>query len=118
MAMKIADLKRTDADKAKEAARYEKGSQIGQEDYPYGTSVRLEHEDLAKLGITSADQLPKSGATMNIAGNAKVASVSTNDRDGEARHSMELQLTHLGVEPSQEDKEAAAAKAMYPSAKS
>lgn len=119
MKVKETHLVRTEADKKAEQARYETmPGDLGGEDYPYGTRVRLDHDTLAKMGINDASQLPKSGAELNVKGKAKVVSTSSEDRDGEARHSMELQLTHMGMEDGAEEAaQAQAAKSMYPSTK-
>lgn len=114
--MKTTHLARTKAEKTAEAERYSKPMDA-EEDYPYGTRVSLDHDTLAKMGITDAGQLPKSGTEMQVGGTAKVIGSRSEDRNGEARHSLDLQLTHFGMEAPPDEVKAKAAAGMYPSAK-
>ena len=51
--MDLVDVRRTDADKQAEAKRWE-GTE-GQDDYPYGLSIHINDEVMAKLGLTEKD---------------------------------------------------------------
>ena len=86
--------------------------------YPYGLSIRLEKEELKKLGITD---LPSVNQPFMLEGKCIVKSVSAGASTiggGESEHaSVELQLTHLGIESMEEEQaehdSAGTAKMMY-----
>ncbi len=86
--------------------------------YPYGLRICLEKEELKKLGIT---EMPSINQPFMIEGKCIVKSVSagvSTISGGEDEHaSVELQLTHLSIEPMQEKQEefkpADTAKRMY-----
>jgi CBS-domain-containing membrane protein len=60
--------------------------------FSYGTSISLNKEEMAKLGIK---ELPELGDEYSIVGVAKVTSASSTAREGGTDTSMELQLTHM-----------------------
>ena len=72
--------------------------------YPYGLSIRLEKEELKKLGIT---ELPSINQPFMLEGKCIVKSVSAGASTisgGENEHaSVELQLTHLAIETMEEE---------------
>lgn len=95
--MALVDLKRTKQDKKQDKANMP--SSIGQEDYPYGTRVRLGDEELDKLGI---DELPQVGDGMHVHGHGHVTSVSEDHHEGgKKRRHVEIQLKHMQVEPGE-----------------
>lgn len=79
--------------KAQHDVRPAKGNQ-----YPWGLSMHLEHDSLAKLGVKGA---PKAGTVMEFRAKAHVSSSSSSSEKGGKgpRHSASLQITHLEVDP-------------------
>lgn len=67
-----------------------------EEKYSYGLQLRLEDEELAKLGIES---LPDVGTKVEVAAKGSVRSVSSNQyEDGDKkRRSVEIQITDLNI---------------------
>lgn len=64
--------------------------------YPWGLSINLDNDTLAKLGITD---LPEAGAEMSIIANAKVESTGEDERaDGKKNRRMTLQITEMAIE--------------------
>lgn len=94
---KMKDMKRTKADKKAEDERYS-GHKIGQDDYPYGLSVSLDHHSLKKLGI---EKMPKVGSKVKLHSHAHVKSTREENRDGKMHRSMELELRHMHIEPGE-----------------
>lgn len=66
--------------------------------YPWGLSINLDEETLAKLGI---DTLPEVGATMAIVARSEVSSASQYQDQGDKspRKSLTLQITDMSVTP-------------------
>lgn len=61
--------------------------------YPYGLSLYLDTESLAKLGIT---ELPKVGAQLKLQALVTVTEVGMHQRqDGQAESRAELQITDM-----------------------
>lgn len=70
------------------------------ERYPYGLRISLQKDELEKLGITS---LPGVGDTLELEATVKVVSVSAGASEGgNARMSMDLQITDMSLEPDTE----------------
>lgn len=62
-------------------------------EYPYGLSLNLDDESLAKLGITT---LPAVGTTMTLTARVEVCSTSQySNRKGENETSLSLQITDM-----------------------
>lgn len=80
--------------------------------YPYGLSISLDDESLAKLGITS---LPEVGKQMTLTARVEVCSTSQYaDRKGEAEKSLSLQITAMELSgASQATSSEAAANLLY-----
>lgn len=71
------------------------------EQYPYGLQIRLEGDQLKKLGIS---QVPKVGSYLNIKAQACVCSVTQSESEGEApRQCVMLQIEQMEVAKGQED---------------
>ena len=89
---KFVDLKYTKA----EAKAEQRGMTMGKPpQYPWGLCIRLEKDELDKLGIK---ELPQVGTEVHFAAIAKVTSVnqsSSEDQDEET--SVALQITMLSV---------------------
>jgi hypothetical protein len=101
MAAKLVDLKYTKAE-AKEANDYSTPKDGGPE-YPWGLEIRLEDDELAKLGVTG---LPDVGGEYHLTVVAMVKSASqTSMANGKTDRCVCLQITMIGVdlEESAED---------------
>ena len=79
-------------------------------EYPYGLRLRLEKEELEKLGIK---ELPKVGEIFTVEAKAHVLSVSAGASQEHEHASMDLQITHMGLGEDGEVKSAHLAKKMY-----
>lgn len=93
--MALTDMKRTKADRKAQKEKYDTVSPGGGDDYPYGLSMHLGHEELTKLGL---DKLPRVGDKLHLRAHAHVTSVSENHRDGgKSERRIELQLRKMEV---------------------
>ncbi len=91
--MKIAHLKRSKKEAAERKKEMSKPISSGDDEYPYGTRIRLEKDEMDKIGIKDA----KPGDHYEIHGHAKVMHAHQSaDEHGENRH-VELHITHLGA---------------------
>lgn len=89
--MKLVDMKRS---KKETKDRNKVSCSPDSDPYGYGMCIRLEDEDLQKLGITT---LPKVGGRMNVEAVCKVISASQSADSYGKRRSVELQITKLGL---------------------
>lgn len=65
--------------------------------YPWGLCIRLEKEQLDKLGMK---QLPRVGTELHVMAMAKVTSVEQSAREGDEEHQcVALQITHMQMAP-------------------
>lgn len=111
MAENLVDMKYTKAEAKAEASEYTKPQ--GPE-YPWGLQIRLEDEELKKLGITS---MPAVGQEMSLDVVVRVTSVSESQyADGRADRCLSLQIVQMGMEDDAEE-EGAKAPAPAPAAK-
>lgn len=96
--MALIDMKLTPAE-AKDADLCCAPSDDGGPKYPYGLSINLDDETLAKLGITT---LPAVGAVMQLTASVEVTSTSQYERQDEKEININLQITamELGGAPS------------------
>lgn len=63
--------------------------------YPWGLELRLEDEQLKKLGITA---LPAVGAALQLTARVEVTSISQNDsQSGGERRCLSLQVTDMAL---------------------
>lgn len=101
MAKGMTDMKRTKAERKENNSPMK----MGEDDYPYGLSVRLDHHSLKKLGMHEG-KLPKVGSKIMLHAHAHVKSTSESSHDGGKpdRH-MELELRHMAVEGKGESEE-------------
>ncbi len=66
-------------------------------EYPYGLSISLDKDGMAKLGITA---LPEVGAKFSVAAKTFVRSTSAYDDDGDGKSmNLELQITEMELSP-------------------
>lgn len=80
----------------------------GESEYPYGLSINLDEEGLAKLGISG---LPAVGKKLMLHANVVVSSASEHkEPDGDARKNCTLQITDMALGDNAPDTAARAAK--------
>ena len=70
--------------------------------YPYGLVINLQKEELDKLGLK---ELPGIGEAFMLEGKCVVKSISAGASEVHEHASVELQLTHLGIESMEEEEE-------------
>ena len=79
------------------------GPEHGEEEkpkYPWGLELRLESEELGKLGITEAN-LPQVGTLMKLGAYARVTQVRVEQMQGEENEvcvSLQIEQMELGAE--------------------
>ena len=100
MAMKPASLARTVKEKQDDAKSWSERTEEDIPDYPWGTIITLEHEELQKVGY-SRGQL-EAGDVVNLVGAAMVVSADAKQVNGGVRYSIRLQITDLGIEKKEE----------------
>lgn len=71
-------------------------------DYPYGTSLTLDTDELKKLGISD---LPEVGDEYTVNAIGKVTRVSSNASGSAESQSMELQITKLELVDADEEQD-------------
>lgn len=92
----------------KEAKEWSEPSPAEAPEYPYGLSIDLSDESLAKLGIT---ELPKVGAQLEIRAKVTVTSTSSYEtQGGEPDKRVCLQITDMELGAAQ----AESAQRLYP----
>lgn len=64
------------------------------DDYAYGLRIRLETEELKKLGFST---LPEVGGSFAISAKAKVVSVRQDESQHNDSKCVELQVTDMGI---------------------
>lgn len=73
--------------------------------YPWGLELRLEDEQLKKLGITD---LPKTGSKLQLVASVEVCGThETDSQRGGERRSVELQVTAMALSADTSDTPAA-----------
>lgn len=97
--MKLVDLKRTEADKKAEAAKWggDATSVAHMEDYPYGLSLRLDDAAMKKLGLDGTSFNAEDRVMVLAA--AMVQSEESNSVGGKVQRTMTLQIQKLCIEP-------------------
>lgn len=99
MTTKLVDMKYTKAEAKAEATKYD--SIAGQPEYPWGLQIRLEDDELTKLGIKS---LPDVGSAMTLTVTVEVQSATeTKMANGSTDRCVCLQITQLGVDAAEAD---------------
>ena len=88
--MKLVDMKRS----AKERKGATKCAPYEGDTYSYGLRVRLDSDDIEKLGIA----LPKVGEVFVLEAQAAVTSVSQSESDNHKHRSIEFVLKKIGLE--------------------
>lgn len=91
----LVDIKRTPADKKENK---EEITKFGEEDYAWGTQIRLDEIEAEKLGIMGLNV----GDEVDLLGIGKVISKSMRESEqGGSDGSIEIQMTQLGIAKSQ-----------------
>jgi len=92
----LTDLKRTAADKKAERKRWEEPV-MASDDYPYGLSIHLDHETLAKLGVDldAEDEV-------TITGQCVVTESSVNTNNGVTTKRAVLQIRKMKIAGARE----------------
>lgn len=93
--IKLADMKRTAAEKNAEKERWDSAPDYGEEDY--GICIRLDGPAMKKLGIKD---MPKPGDEFTIEAIGRVTeSEESLDESGPGRRHIEIVLQKMGCEP-------------------
>ena len=93
--MKLVDMAYTKAELKEEAQEMKVGPAGQPSPYPWGLCIRLEEEELTKLGMK---QLPGVGDEFHFVAVAKVTSVNQSAREGEESETcVALQITMMRV---------------------
>lgn len=96
MADKLVDMEYTKAEAKADAERYSGKSLDNEPKYPWGLQIRLEDEELSKLGITA---LPEVGAEFHLTVVAQVQSATESKMaSGRTDRCVCLQITMLGID--------------------
>lgn len=104
--MKLVSMKRSEA--AKGDAMECSPCHDDMPDYPYGTRLNLDEEQLAQLGITA---MPTAGALVLIQAKGMVTGMREEQIDGKLRRGLEIQITELGLDTGNGE---SVAQRMYP----
>ncbi len=73
-------------------------------DYPWGTRITLEHEQIEALGLKA---MPAVGKAVSLQAVAMVIGINSEQRDGETCQRIELQITDLALSSAGTSKYAA-----------
>lgn len=79
-------------------------------EYPWGLCLRLEKDQLAKLGVKN---LPAIGEAVQIEAKAVIKSMSASAGQSGEYASVELQITDLAIEIDADEKSAKTAKSLF-----
>ncbi len=103
--MKLVSMKRTETDKSDTAEC--SPCEDHMPDYPWGTKLNLDEEQLEKLGIKA---MPAAGAPVWIEARGMVVGMREEQIDGKLRRGLEIQITDLAVDAGPGE---SAAKTLY-----
>ncbi len=81
---------------------------VDKPEYPWGTSINLEHDSIEQLGI---DKLPAFGEKLQMTAIVKVTNVGSNESETGKRKHMTLQITDMAIEPEKNEEDVA--KTLY-----
>lgn len=96
MADKLIDMQYTKAEAKAEAEEYSKPSPDNEPKYPWGLQIRLEDEELKKLGIK---ELPEVGAEFTLTVVAEVQSATESKMaSGRTDRCVCLQITAMSID--------------------
>ena len=88
-------MARTPEEKEAEAKLYDGTDKASMPDYPWGLTIRLDHNDVKKLGLEGIDETKP----LKVHGVAMVTEYSSSMVNGAKRLSLSLQMQKLCVEP-------------------
>lgn len=112
MAMKDMALTKAEAKDMASCEPAEGGEDLPK--YPYGLTLYLDDDVLAKLGMSGP--LPAPGTELMLSAKVKVTGTSSRETlDGEPEQCLDIQITAMDLMASMTDGQAQAAKAIYPS---
>jgi hypothetical protein len=97
--MKLADMKRTKAEKTAREKSWKDGPVMGDDaDYHHGLRVSLDHESMNKVGMS---ETPKPGTEYRIEAHGRVVSASDSSREGQKSpdRRVEILIHRMGAEP-------------------
>lgn len=104
--MDLVDIKRTEADRKAEQAKWD-SVPSEQDDYPYGLSLHLDSETLAKMGLTDADF--DAGQPVMVTIEGFISEDSIRSVNGEPRRSMTIQTRKIAIDQEKESTDISAA---------
>lgn len=100
MFSKMIDMRRTPEEKTKDVGYPMAVPANDTPDYPYGLSISLGDDELAKLDLDGNCQV---GDMIDLRALAKVTNVSARDEGGKTVCRIELQITNLAIESEDEE---------------
>ncbi|HZF28702.1 MAG TPA: hypothetical protein VE907_06275 [Gammaproteobacteria bacterium] len=104
--MKLTSMKVKKRDKEKTLGMMSPSAVGDGDQYPYGLRIRLENEQLDKLGFKD---MPKVGDYLTIEAECCVISTSQNtNQGGDERRNLELQIEKIGCEEDDDGDDVAA----------
>lgn len=107
--MKLISMKNTPKEIAEEKSQMASPANYDMPEYPYGLSICLSEESIAKLGLSG---LPQAGDEMIVVAMVKVSRVASTETDGGINRGLDLQITDLSLDPAKKDPNKVAKK-MY-----
>lgn len=97
---KLVSMERTKAERKAAEDRY-KEMPISGSDFPYGLTINLGKDELAKLGVT---KMPGVDDEIELTAMCKVTRVSSSaSTQGDDSKSVELQITSMCIEPEADE---------------
>jgi len=94
--MQLVNMARTEEDKRKEQAEWDKPSTENMEDYPYGLCIHLDNAAVEKLGLAEKDF--DAGQPVSVQAIGMITSDSVTTVNGNKRRSFTIQLQQIAVE--------------------
>lgn len=105
----LIDVKRTKAEKKATEERWKADSAEEMDDYPYGLSIHIDDETMAKLGLADSDF--DTGEPVMVMAEGVITNDQINSVNGKTRRSMSIQLRKIAV--SQTDQAEDMATTLY-----
>ena len=99
--MELADMAYTKAETKEQKTEAKLGYPGERSRYPWGLQIRLEDEELKKLGV---GELPAVGADIQMAIQVEVTGVNESRMaDGKEERCVTLQITRMGIPPAPQE---------------
>lgn len=105
----LVDLAKTPDEKAKEMRSWDSSATPDIPDYGYGLTIRLEHDQVKKLGLQDCEH---DGSPLNLTAIGVITECSSNTYNGEVRKSMAIQIQKMAVS-GKDDKKEDAVETLY-----